>query len=196
MKGARDRTSRAAGVSAAKTLAGAALLVVVGFGIGLLVGAAVWEDPSLLAGHVAGRTEEVPLPPPVASEPPAQAEALSPPAEAESARASEASPRPSTAAAPSQTAALRAPVPAEPARREGRYAVQVGSFEEPEPAERLEERLRGHGFPVYVSRATVSGVLRWRVRVGPLAQRDEAERLEARLKNKEQLPTWLLTSEH
>jgi cell division septation protein DedD len=56
------RRSRAAGPGGwLTTLGGGLLLVVVGFGVGLVAGAA-FEDPALLMEHVLGRTAEVELP--------------------------------------------------------------------------------------------------------------------------------------
>jgi DedD protein len=69
----------------------------------------------------------------------------------------------------------------------GGFAVQVGAFTEAAIAERLASRLRGEGFPVYV---TSSGS-NWRVRVGPLGTREEAQRMAHRLE-RERLPTWVL----
>jgi len=58
MDGRRERGRTGPGLFL--TLVGAGVLVAVGFALGLVVGA-TWEDPDLLASHLAGRTEEVPL---------------------------------------------------------------------------------------------------------------------------------------
>lgn len=57
-KGRRGRDER--GVGWLSTLAGATLLMVMGFGVGLVAGAA-FEEPDLVMDHLRGRTTEVPL---------------------------------------------------------------------------------------------------------------------------------------
>ncbi len=161
------------------TLGGAAVLIVLGFGVGLVAGAA-WEEPDLVMDHFSGRTTAVPVEGEGAPsfDPPAEPTPLgAPPAEAEvPARTPE---RPQVAA------------PAPPTRGGG-HAVQVGAFGEREAAEGLARELRQAGFPVYVAEDT-GGSARFKVRVGPLAEREEAEQLAARLKREHRLPTWLLS---
>ena len=52
---------RVAGPGWFATIGGGVLLVVVGFGVGLVAGAA-FEEPDLVVGHLVGRTTGVPLP--------------------------------------------------------------------------------------------------------------------------------------
>jgi DedD protein len=68
----------------------------------------------------------------------------------------------------------------------------VGAFAESAPAEKLAERLRRKGLPVFVTPGAGQRDSRWRVRVGPLASRAEAERVAARLKSEDRLPTWVI----
>jgi DedD protein len=143
------------------------LLIVVGFGVGLLAGVA-FEEPDLVLGGMAGEMEDVDLGPAPRAAP-----------RNEGARA----PAPPPVAAP---AAVSAPPPG------GGFSVQVGAFSESASADRLRGSLRKGGFPVYVQKDTGSGKARWRVRVGPVASRDEAEQLAARLEGEQQLPTWIL----
>ncbi|UCE86614.1 MAG: SPOR domain-containing protein [Deltaproteobacteria bacterium] len=179
-----------------RTAAGAALFVVAGFGIGLVVGIA-WEDPSLVAGHIAGRTEAVPLASleevePAAGDVPA-ATATAEPAPAKEAPAA---PAPRATAPPPEPPPQPAPAPVGapgPPSRSEAFWIQVGSFTEPSQAEELRDALRAKGFSVRVSSGTVGDVARWRVRVGPAATRAEAERLAARLKSQERLPTWVVS---
>jgi cell division septation protein DedD len=72
----RRRQREEGGPGWLSTLGGAALLVVLGFGVGLVAGAA-WEEPDLVMAHLAGRTTELPLvaenpadPPSVSTAPP------------------------------------------------------------------------------------------------------------------------------
>jgi DedD protein len=187
------------------------LLVVVGFALGLVAGAA-FEEPSLVADHLAGRTTEVPLADepaareaegraveapdasPVAAVPePAEAprrplgaprDASPPPAEAAPRPRPEAAPPPAVAAAPPRTA---------PAAADG-FAIQVGAFAERGAAQALADRLQGLEHPAYVV-AEEQGRARFKVRVGPFSGRSEAERLAARLKREQRLPTWILSTE-
>ena len=158
-------------------LLGLGVLTLGGFAVGLVLGA-IWEDPGLVVGHMAGETEEVAWD-----------------AEAGSGEGS---------AAPPETVRRREPEPAatppvgEPARVSappplaGTFAVQVGAFAQSESAERLALGLREKGMGVYVSPGAQEGAARWRVRVGPFPSRVEAERLAARIKTEEKLPTWVL----
>jgi DedD protein len=174
------------------------LLIVVGFGVGLLAGVA-FEEPDLVLGGMAGEMEDVDLEAidgePEAPE--AHREDPLPPLGSDVARRDPAGPAPR--AAPRNEGA-RAPAPppvAAPAAVSapppgGGFSVQVGAFSESASADRLRGSLRKGGFPVYVQKDTGSGKARWRVRVGPVASRDEAEQLAARLEGEQQLPTWIL----
>ncbi len=152
------------------------MLTAGGFGLGALAGA-LWEEPRLMAGFVAGETEEVPwgsdrpLPEVTAAGPRAR-EATPPTPDADRSVAEEARPG-----------------------RGSRFAVQVGAFTDSAAAERLAESLRGKGFRVTVSGSGEDGGTRWRVRVGPMETREAAERSAARLKTEEMLPTWVLDEE-
>jgi DedD protein len=61
------------------------------------------------------------------------------------------------------------------------WMVQIGSFANRANAERLAREVRGHGFPVGVSRGT-SGRRLYRVQVGPVQERAAAEQLAAKLR--------------
>lgn len=211
------RRRREAGPGWLATAAGALLLVVVGFAFGLLAGAA-FEEPELVAGHLAGRTTEVPVgetppgaepaagplaaaPPPAPEPAPPAEEASRPlgaPREAEApaepvarAPAPPASP-PTRPAAPASPPPVASPPPsAAPAAADG-FAIQVGAFAERDAAEALARELRALELPVYVV-AEERGHARFKVRVGPFAARHEAERHAARLKSERRLPTWILS---
>jgi cell division protein FtsN len=205
MEASRRGTRPEPRISLVGTAAGAAFLVVVGFGIGLVVGVA-WEDPSLVAGHIAGRTEEVPLasleesevdrgaeppaaePAPAQPEPAAEKPAATPPVSSPQRTAPAKAP---PVATPAVTARSASTPP--PASSEG-FWIQVGSFTEPSQAEELRDHLRAKGFSVRVASGKVGDVARWRVRVGPVAGRAEADRVAARLKSEERLPTWVLSA--
>ena len=163
-------------------LFGLGILAVGGFTLGLVSGIA-FEEPSLVFGYLFGETEEIAWGGTVGdAELPEVAASAAAPATAAPTR----TPQPAAAV----RSAARAPASAP---RAGRIAVQVGAFEENEAAEELAVRLRGQGFPVYVTPSAASGSARWRVRVGPLATRKDAERAAARLKHDEGLPTWVLS---
>lgn len=210
------RRSGRRGAGWVATLAGAALLLGAGFGVGLMAGTA-FEEPDLVWEHLAGRTQEVPLagaeaalpaiaepapePPPALAAPTPRerplgasrapgADPVSPPvATAPPPTPPAAAARPVAAPAP---APPRAPAPASAAPAASGFAVQVGAFGERTGAERLVASLRTKGFPASVARET-GGAAPFKVRVGPVSSRPEAERLAGRLKREERLPTWVLT---
>jgi len=56
------------------------------------------------------------------------------------------------------------------------YAVQVGSFADPEEAAYLRSRLKGHYSDVYVSALQASRLRYYQVRLGPFSMRAEAKK--------------------
>ena len=184
MEGRERNRRRRSGMGWLPGVFGAALLIVVGFAVGLVVGAS-WEEPELLVSHARNRTEVVPLTD-VAAPPATSAGIESSPLgsrpEAPKLRGEPSAPAPKASPAPSATAA---PPP-------GAFAVQVGAFVERLPAENLARKLRDKGIPVYVAARTSEGSHRWRVRAGPVHTRGEAEQLAAQLKRDERLPTWVV----
>ncbi len=196
-----DRRGGIGGVLAA--LLGLGVLTLGGFAVGLVLGA-IWEDPGLVVGHLAGETEEVAwdaeagsgegsaAPPETvrrrepqpAAKPPAR-RAAPPPIASVREPARQAAP----AATPPAVGPARVSAPPPLA---GTFAVQVGAFAQSESAERLALSLREKGMGVYVSPGAQEGAARWLVRAGPFPSRVEAERLAARIKTEEKLPTWVL----
>lgn len=188
---------REASVGWFATLCGALLLVVLGFGIGLLAGAA-FEDPGLVMAHLAGRTRDLPLqaaaptpdggPPAVSAPPPPLGSSPgSPPGVAAAAPA--AAPAPPAVPPPARVApatGLRASLPAS-----GGFAIQVGAFTDGHAARHLAQQLRKLGVSAYVADEAGGGA-RYKVRVGPIATREEATRLARKLKAEHRLPTWVL----
>ncbi len=189
----KPREREAVGSSWLAALVGLVVLVVAGFGVGMVAGV-VWEDPGLIFAYLAGETEEVAW------------DGSTDAASDVAARAPEPEPEPLVDPQLRRNAAIEAAAvpPVEPARPApppvaaapaGKLAVQVGAFESSEAAERLAKSLEGKGFPVYVSPGTKAGNARWRVRVGPLATREEAEATAERLKKSQKLPTWILNED-
>jgi DedD protein len=195
------------------TLAGVLLLVAVGFGVGLVAGTA-YEEPELVAEHLAGRTVEVALGPVAedAARAPADDVAAAPPPPApgvveplptplgagaldDSREGRLMRPAPSAVAARSAGAAAAptakpAAQAAKPAAREAGFAIQVGAFATEATAQQLARELGKRGFPSYV--ASEGAGARFKVRVGPIASRSEAEQLSGRLKSEHRLPTWIM----
>jgi len=158
------------------TLGGAAVLIVLGFGVGLVAGAA-WDEPELVIDHFSGRTTPVPV---GGSDEPLRA-SQPPPA-----------PLGGGAAPPVRAVRPERPPVAAPSPRAGRHAIQVGAFGDRAAADSLAQELGKAGYEVYIIEDT-GGSARFKVRVGPMAERAEAERLAARLKKDHRLPTWVLT---
>jgi cell division septation protein DedD len=186
------------------TLGGAALLVAVGFGVGLVAGTA-YEEPELVADHLSGKTTEVVLGPigdgqphesldgasadDVAAAPPTAAEAEPDPV----AVVDQPLPTPLGAGALEEPAAAPAAKPvAKLAPTSGGYSIQVGAFGSEATARQLASELGKRGYKAYVTRE--GGDVRFKVRVGPIASRSEAEQTATRLKTEHHLPTWILAS--
>jgi cell division septation protein DedD len=177
------------------TLGGALVLVVLGFGIGL-VGGAAYEEPGLVADHLAGRTQQVEL---AELDPAPRAEA-SGPAPAPAPRAplgvpSAIPPRVRPSAEPPAVATApptRAPQSARPPSALGTgFSVQVGAFGERGGADALAARLRADGFGAGVVHVS-GGAAPYKVRVGPADSREQALKLAARLERDHELPTWVV----
>jgi len=194
------------------TLLGGLVLVILGFGLGLVVGAAR-EEPELVLRHLAGESKEVPAPAasPAPSPPPDSSAAGEPPptpAPAPARPMSEPAPTPpspdaghGSARAPALTKPAATPNPPPPVSSPPpapgqRFSVQVGSFAESAEAEKLADHLRRKGMHVFVVPATGPRDSRWRVRVGPIESRAEANRVAERLKTSDKLPTWVLAEGH
>jgi DedD protein len=191
MAARRQRQREETGPGWLSTLAGAALLLVLGFGVGLLAGAA-WEEPDLVMDHLAGRTTELPLVAEISADP-AEAEERESLARPLGARESSPVAVPSEApVGPPSVSAAPPAGPPEPPGKDG-FAIQVGAFGEEGAAARLAGELRALGFSVYVRSGDGPGGVRFRVRVGPVSDREEATRLAGKLKSDHQLPTWILS---
>jgi cell division septation protein DedD len=165
-----ETQAKRAGTSWIATIAGALLLMVAGFGVGLLA-PAIW-DASLVADHVSGKTTDVPLPNAPVRERVADA--------AKSSRA------------PSESD--DAPPAVSSAPPSGGFAVQVGAFATQSAAEDLAAELRALGHATYVADQGGNGA-RFKVRVGPIGTRADADTLADQLKREQRLPTWVLARE-
>lgn len=141
-------------------------LMVGGFGVGLVVGFVV-EEPTLVAGHIVGRTTAIDWGSQGTSASTVQGLALG----------DEIASPPSVGLGPPSSAPKI-------------FAIQVGAFGDPLLAASLAEDLRSTGYPVQVLEPLEDD--RWRVRVGPLSPRVVAEEMALRLKRENRLPTWIL----
>ena len=202
------------------TALGALLLVAVGFGVGLVAGTA-YQEPELVAEHLAGHTIEVPLAQPapapvpepdpdVAAPPPPAVPAAEPPAADMAERAEDPLPtplgaggldKPRTArvapAAPSLVPSAHAPASAPPARAGAKAAAKGTGFAIQVGAFATESTAQQLASELerrgFRSYVTEVGTgARFKVRVGPIGSRSEAEQLSGRLKSQHRLPTWIL----
>jgi cell division septation protein DedD len=167
------------------TAGGALLLVVVGFAIGLVVGAA-FEEPDLVLDQLAGRGERVAVEE-VELSPAGDTILQELPAVAAASAAMPAQP-------PAAGAGRQPPWGSGEGLRSG-YAIQVGAFADEPAARRLASELSALGLRGYVAPHGQGDERRWRVRVGPWASQDEARRIASRLNAERQLPTWVLREE-
>jgi DedD protein len=187
------------------TLAGAGLLVAVGFGVGLVAGTA-YEEPELVAQHIAGQTTDValapeatPAQPPaveagdVAAAPPAGGDFGAPeaafeapptPLGAGSLEDAKPAPKPAAAAVPAHKPVVK------PAPGGAGFSIQVGAFASDATAKQLAGELGKRGYAAYVTEEGAGA--RYKVRVGPLGSRSEAEQIAEKLKSEHRLPTWIL----
>jgi len=138
------------------------LMVVAGFSVGLAVGF-VMEEPTLVAGHIAGQTTAIDWGPEAGEE-------------VENALAHVGAGPPG--------GVLSGP------QGNFDFSIQVGAFGDPELAASLAEHLRSLGYPIQILEPL--GDERWRVRVGPLEEEERAQELAHRLKQQNRLPTWIL----
>jgi len=172
------------------TIAGGALLVVVAFGTGIVLGV-MSEEPAIVTGHFAGHGEVVPWVVAPTDPEPAGSEQASPTAVAAS-RAAPVAPAPVASAPPRERAPLP-PVASAPPN--GSYAIQIGAFGTNEAARAMVEKLAAKGHASYVAAGAAARDGRWRVRIGPFATREEAESRASSIKQSEKLPTWVLFEE-
>jgi cell division septation protein DedD len=207
------RLPRSSGPGWLATAGGALLLIALGFGVGIVAGTA-YQEPDLLADHLAGRTTEVALgpeegparAPDVAAPAPATAHepvaALGQGALAESPEAELAAAPPASAAAAVPAGAPKTPERPAPAARSkpsaakspaaGSFSVQVGAFSSEKAARQLAGELGKQGYTAYLM--DEGNGARWKVRVGPIGSRSEAEAVSKRLKTQQRLPTWIQTN--
>jgi cell division septation protein DedD len=215
----RPQSNRSSGWLA--TIVGALLLVAAGFGIGLVAGTA-YEEPELVAEHLAGRTTEVALggeaaPAAVAAAPADDVAAAPPPVPALSEPEGNEDPLPT----PLGAGALDAPRDAVLARAGASAAPAAVVKPAPAAAKSAPAAAKpvaaapGGGFAIQVgafatesTAAQLASELkrrgfpgyvaeegtgaRFKVRVGPLASRSEAEQVSKRLESQHRLPTWIL----
>jgi cell division protein FtsN len=180
------------------TLVGGLVLVAAGFSSGVLLGV-MTEEPQLVTGHLAGRSESVPWM--------IEAERASAVGSAPDAIVA-ARPLPQVAAAPAQAvekAVPPAPVKAKPKRASelpavaaqppSGFVIQVGAFSSSEAARAMIEKLKNQGYKSYVAAGAAARDGRWRVRIGPFTTREAADSKAARIKREQNLPTWVLSEE-
>ena len=188
------------------TAVGVIVLIGGGLALGLVVGL-VAREPDLVAGHLAGRSQEViwddtagvrerrrsPVAPEDA-EPSRRSVGMGPRVAGDAVHEAA---LPDVAAAPlarvdpPKRADASAPASFAGKGEAGGYAVQVGAFSDQQTAWRLARGLAEKGFRSYVVEPIQDH--RWRVRVGKVAGKPEAENLARRLKREQHLPTWVLT---
>jgi cell division septation protein DedD len=204
MSAEERRAPRPSGPGWLATAGGALLLIALGFGVGIVAGTA-YQEPDLVADHLAGRTTEVALAPaqPLASEPDVAAPAPAPldRPEALGQGALEQAPEAELPAAPglrpapasaSEPPPRPAPAVAAKSAAPGSFSIQVGAFSSEKAARELAGELGKHGYTAYLM--DEGDGARWKVRVGPIGSRSEAEAVSARLKREQRLPTWIQTN--
>jgi cell division septation protein DedD len=75
------------------------------------------------------------------------------------------------------------------------FSIQVGSFANKRQAEDLTQRLRGKGYPAYITSEIISEMGRmYQVRIGHYRTLDEAKREAKLIGRKEKLPTYIPSS--
>ncbi len=196
MSASRGRHARPGGIVRALFRLG--LLIGFGFSAGLLIGVLA-EEPTLLAGHLQGRGEQVPLSTTLdrAAIPPAlEAKTeVAPPAVGAPAPMVERPANSSTNPAPARERRDSADVVSPSAPGSGpSWAIQVGAFSDEAAARRLADGLEKKGYPTKLLPSGRDG-MRWRVRVQPIGSEAKRDELADRLKRVERLPTWVIALE-
>ena len=196
--GHKSRAKRSAGndgvLAWTVTLLGGVALIVAGFSSGVLLGV-MTEEPQIVTGHLAGRSETVPwtiaaadrAPTPEATAPAAETVVAKTPPAAEEAPV----PPAPVAAKPKPRAAL----PEVAAPPPSGFAIQVGAFSTSEAARAMISKLAAKGYKSYVAAGAAARDGRWRVRIGPFATREAADAKAAVIKREQKLPTWVLSEE-
>ncbi len=184
---------RAAGPGWLATAGGALFLIALGFSVGIVAGTA-YEEPELVADHLAGRTSEVVLEQASLTEPSAAEPDVAAPAPNEPLAAAlgegaldEAPEAPAPAPPPTPAKAPAAPLVAA-----GSFSIQVGAFGSERAARELAGQLGKRGYTAYLMDEGEGA--RFKVRVGPIGSRSEAEQISARLQREQRLPTWIMAS--
>lgn len=182
---------RAAGPGRLATAGGALFLIALGFSVGIVAGTA-YEEPELVADHLAGRTTEVVL----------EESSLAAPSDAVPDVAAPVPSEPLGAKlgegaldeVPASTAPVPAPSKAPVAQptAAGSFAIQVGAFGSERAARELAGELGKRGYAAYLMDEGEGA--RFKVRVGPIGSRSEAEQISARLKQEQRLPAWIMAS--
>ena len=178
------------------TLVGGLVLVAGGFSGGVLLGV-MTEEPQLVTGHLAGRSQSVPWT--------VEAERAG---EEGGAPDSAANPLPQVAAAPVRAVGKAVPpvpvkakaqqasvLPSVAAQPPSGFAIQVGAFSSSEAAHAMIAKLKKQGYKSYVAAGAVARDGRWRVRIGPFTTREAADSKATRIKREQKLPTWVLSEE-
>lgn len=187
---ARNRSKGNDGVLAwTVTLLGGIALIIAGFSSGVLLGV-MTEEPQLVTGHLAGRSESVPWTI-IEKDATPQAEAQSETVVAAAAPVIEDAPVPAAPVAPKPRRALPGVAAAPPSG----FAIQVGAFSTSEAARAMIAKLEAKGYKSYVAAGAAARDGRWRVRIGPFSTREAADRKAAVIKREQQLPTWVLSEE-
>ena len=84
-----------------------------------------------------------------------------------------AAPEKQAAPEPAQAAQQKA-APKAPAKPEGKWVVQLGSFGEAKNADRLRQKVRAKGYAAYLEKAQAGGKTLTRVFAGPFAEKSDA----------------------
>ena len=187
---------RAAGPGWLATAGGALFLIALGFSVGIVAGTA-YEEPELVAEHLAGRTTEVVLEESSLAARPLDADAapdVAAPAPNEPLGAPPSSAKARWTRCPrrGRRRRRRAKAPAAQLVAAGSFSIQVGAFGSERAARDLAGELGKRGYTAYLMDEGEGA--RFKVRVGPIGSRSEAEQISARLKREQRLPTWIMAS--
>ncbi|MGB8328993.1 MAG: SPOR domain-containing protein [Polyangiales bacterium] len=83
------------------------------------------------------------------------------------------------------------------AGHEGRYTLQVISYDDPQEAQVFASALRKRGHAAYVTTGTVEGRgTHWRVRIGPFPTRQEAQSYRATFEHEEGMNTFIVQNKN
>lgn len=72
------------------------------------------------------------------------------------------------------------------------FALQVGTFDSNENAEKMRDKMRKDGYTAFVHKSKAKGKVSYKVRIGPEIERDLLEKIKAKLKKAQKIDAYVV----